>query len=103
MYQAISEFFRLEENGTTVRREVLAGATTFFTMAYIIYFQFMGGTKAQYLWGISPEGIGFLGMIINFVVAFTVVKFTKAPPKEVIELIDNVRFPGGKETEAQGH
>ncbi len=37
MYQAISEFFRLEENGTTVRREVLAGATTFFTMAYIIF------------------------------------------------------------------
>ncbi|MDG2400698.1 MAG: cation acetate symporter [Akkermansiaceae bacterium] len=74
-----------------------------FTMAYIIYFQFMGGTKDQYLLGISPEGIGFLGMIINFVVAFTVVQFTKAPPKEVTELIDNVRFPGGKEIAAQDH
>ena len=87
------------------REGAIAGMVSgiLFTMAYIIYFQFMGGTKAQYLWGISPEGIGFLGMIINFVVAFTVVKFTKAPPKEVIELIDNVRFPGGKETESQGH
>ena len=87
------------------REGAIAGMVSgiLFTMAYIIYFQFMGGTKEQYLWGISPEGIGFLGMIINFVVAFTVVKFTKAPPKEVIELIDNVRFPGGKETEAQGH
>lgn len=87
------------------REGAIAGMVSgiLFTMAYIIYFQFMGGTKAQYLWGISPEGIGFLGMIINFVVAFTVVKFTKAPPKKVIELIDNVRFPGGKETEAQGH
>ena len=37
MQQAISEFFRLKENGTTVRREVLAGATTFFTMSYIIF------------------------------------------------------------------
>ena len=74
-----------------------------FTMAYIIYFQFMGGTKDQYLMGISPEGIGFLGMIINFVVAFSVARFTKAPPKEVTELIDNVRFPGGKETEAIDH
>ena len=37
MHQAISEFFRLEENGTTFRREVLGGATTFFTMAYIIF------------------------------------------------------------------
>ena len=87
------------------REGAIAGMVSgiLFTMAYIIYFQFMGGTKAQYLLGISPEGIGFLGMIINFVVAFTVVKFTKAPPMEVIELIDNVRFPGGKETEAQGH
>lgn len=87
------------------REGAIAGMVSgiLFTMAYIIYFQFMGGTKEQYLWGISPEGIGFLGMIINFVVAFTVVKFTKDPPKEVVELIDNVRFPGGKETEVKGH
>ena len=37
MERAISDFFRLKENGTTVRREVLAGATTFFTMSYIIF------------------------------------------------------------------
>ena len=37
MQRAISEFFKLEENGTTIRREMLAGATTFFTMAYIIF------------------------------------------------------------------
>jgi cation/acetate symporter len=63
----------------------------------------LGGTKDEYLLGISPEGIGFLGMIINFVVAFSVARFTEAPPKEVTELIDNVRFPGGKETEAIDH
>jgi cation/acetate symporter len=74
-----------------------------FTLAYIIYFQFMGGTKDQYLFQISPEGIGFLGMLINFAVAFTVARFTPAPPQEVTELVDNVRFPGGKETAAQDH
>ena len=37
MQRAISEFFKLEQNGTTIRREMLAGATTFFTMAYIIF------------------------------------------------------------------
>ena len=42
-------------------------------------------------------------MIINFVVAFVVRAFTKAPPKEVAELIDNVRYPGGKETAAIDH
>lgn len=32
----IERIFRLQENGTTVRRELLGGATTFLTMAYII-------------------------------------------------------------------
>jgi AGZA family xanthine/uracil permease-like MFS transporter len=34
---ALNQFFRLEENGTTVRTELLAGLTTFLTMAYIIF------------------------------------------------------------------
>ena len=37
MQQAISEFFKLHEHGTTFKRELLAGATTFFTMSYIIF------------------------------------------------------------------
>ena len=74
-----------------------------FTFSYIVYFQFLGGTKDQYFFGISPEGIGFVGMIINFVVAFGVRAFTKAPPQEVADLIDNVRYPGGKDTAAIDH
>ncbi len=74
-----------------------------FTFGYIVYFQFMGGTKDQYLLGISPEGIGFVGMLINFAVAFVVSRLTPQPPLEVRELIDNVRYPGGKETAAQDH
>jgi AGZA family xanthine/uracil permease-like MFS transporter len=31
--------FRLSENGTTIRREVMGGATTFMTMSYIIFVQ----------------------------------------------------------------
>ena len=37
-----------------------------FTLAYIIYFQFLGGSAEHYLWGISPEGIGCIGMLLNF-------------------------------------
>ena len=74
-----------------------------FTLSYIIYFQFLGGTKDQHLFGISPEGIGFLGMLLNFAVAAIVAAFTPPPPKEVTDLIDNVRFPGGEETEAVDH
>ena len=42
-----------------------------FTLSYIVYFQFMTTSK-EYWFGISPEGIGFLGMFINFLVAFIV-------------------------------
>ncbi|MCH1510870.1 MAG: cation acetate symporter [Akkermansiaceae bacterium] len=71
---------------------MVAGIT--FTLGYIIYFQFMGGTKDQYLFGISPEGIGFLGMFVNFIVATIVATLTPQPPKEIRELIDRVRTPG---------
>ena len=71
---------------------MVAGIT--FTLGYIIYFQFMGGTKDQYFFGISPEGIGFLGMFVNFIVAAVVATLTPQPPKEIRELIDRVRTPG---------
>ncbi|HKL62733.1 MAG TPA: sodium:solute symporter family protein [Woeseiaceae bacterium] len=74
-----------------------------FTFGYIVHFQFLGGTKDQYLLGISPEGIGFVGMLINFAVAFAVMPFTKAPPQEVADLIENVRYPGGKESGPVDH
>ncbi len=37
MKSAIEQFFSLEENQTTLQREILAGITTFVTMAYIIF------------------------------------------------------------------
>lgn len=45
--------------------------------------------------GNFPEGIGAVGMLINFTVAFIVSKFTPEPPKEVQELIENIRLPSG--------
>lgn len=67
-----------------------------FTAAYIIYFKFLGGTQDQYLFDISPEGIGTLGMIINFIVAFSVKAFTPAPPKEVQEMTEKIRYPSSR-------
>ena len=65
-----------------------------FTLGYIIHFQFLTESK-DYWWGISPEGIGFLGMLINFVVAFLVSAITPPPPNEVQELVENIRVPQG--------
>ena len=67
-----------------------------FTAAYIIYFKFLyGGADPQSAWllGISPEGIGFVGMLLNAVVALSVARFTPPPPPEVQELVDEIRLP----------
>lgn len=67
-----------------------------FTTAYIIYFkpQLGGiGTPEGYWFGISPEGIGTLGMIFNFIVAIVVSRFTPPPPDDVVEMTENLRYP----------
>jgi cation/acetate symporter len=66
-----------------------------FTASYIIYFKFMGGTPDQFWFGISPEGIGALGMLLNFVVALVVGRFTPPPPQEVQDLVEHIRVPSG--------
>ncbi len=74
---------------------MIAGIT--FTASYIIYFKFISpelNSADHWLFGISPEGIGTLGMLINFVVAGIVGKLTPAPPKSIQELVDNLRTPG---------
>ena len=71
-------------------------------LAYILYFQFLGGTKEQHLLGISPEGIGTIGMLINFAVAFIVNLFSPPPPQEVQEMVENIHIPSGA-TEATTH
>ena len=65
-----------------------------FTLSYIVYFQFWTESK-DYWMGISPEGIGFLGMIINFVVAFLVSAVTPPPPQEVQDMVEEIRIPKG--------
>jgi cation/acetate symporter len=66
-----------------------------FTIGYIIYFQFLGGTEDQYLFGISPEGIGVIGMLLNFIVTITVSAFTPAPPEEVQRMVRRIHNPRG--------
>jgi cation/acetate symporter len=65
------------------------------TMAYIIYFKFMGGTADQWFLGISPEGFGTVGMILNVVVAFIVSAMTPPPPAEIQQIVEDIRIPRG--------
>jgi cation/acetate symporter len=65
------------------------------TMAYIIYFKFMGGSPDDYFFGISPEGFGTVGMILNFASAFLVSSMTPAPSAEIQAIVENIRIPRG--------
>ena len=70
-----------------------------FTATYIIFFKFISpeyNTSEYWLFGISPEGIGVIGMIINFIIAIIISSISKPPPIEVYEIVDNIRMPGGK-------
>ena len=101
---AASSFFPAIILGIFDKRMNKEGAITgmivgiVFTVSYIIYFkpQLGGpGLPENFWWGISPEGIGTLGMILNFVIALIVSRFTIAPPMEVQELTERIRTPRG--------
>ena len=64
-----------------------------FTMLYIIQTKFLG--MGWWFAGISPEGIGFIGMLLNFAVTIGVSKVTPAPPQEIQDMVETVRFPRG--------
>ena len=74
-----------------------------FMLFYMTKFKFGwfgGGTKADWWFGISPEGFGSIAMLLNFIVSITIMKFTKEPPKYVQEIVENIRIPinAGKAT-----
>ena len=76
----------------------IAGMLTglIFTFSYIVYFKFVfpeHNSHDYWLFGISPEGIGLIGMILNFFVAKVVINFSKKPPESVIALIKSLRNP----------
>ncbi|MEZ8612052.1 sodium:solute symporter family protein [Vibrio sp. 10N.222.54.B12] len=69
-----------------------------FTASYIIYFKFINpaaSTPENWWFGISPEGIGTLGMCLNFVVSIAVNKVTAEVPQDVQDMVENIRYPKG--------
>lgn len=69
-----------------------------FTAAYIIYFKFINpaANVSQNWWfGVSPEGIGAIGMLVNFAVALVVFKMSKEAPAEIQQLVEDIRYPKG--------
>jgi len=98
---AAASFFPAILLGIFYKRMNMQGAVAgmivglLFTGSYIIYFKYLGGTADGWWFGISPEGIGTLGMIFNFIVALAVSSFTPPPPENIQRLVENIRIPRG--------
>lgn len=75
----------------------IAGILTglIFTFGYIVYFVFLGGDKADYLFGIAPSGIGTIGTLLHLIVAYVVSRMTPEPPAHIQELVESIRIPSG--------
>ena len=88
----------------------IAGMLTglIFTMAYIVYFKgifiepMAKNEAANWLFGISPEGIGVVGALLNVTVAYIVSKITSPCPDHIQHLVEDIRYPRGAGT-AQAH
>lgn len=68
----------------------------FLMLFYMLKFKFGwfgDGTKADWWFGISPEGFGTIAMMANFFVTITVTSMTPAPLKEIQQLVENIRKP----------
>ena len=89
----------------TNREGAIAGMAAGLTLttAYIVYFKFMGGTPDQLWFGISPEGIGTLGMLLNLVITISVSLATPPPPPEVQQMVEDIRLPSGASAPVHPH
>ncbi len=96
---AAASFFPVILLGIFDRRTNREGAISgmivglIFTTFYIIGVKFY--SMPTWFFGISPEGIGTVGMILNLMVTYTVSRFTPAPPLEVQEMVARLRSPKG--------
>jgi cation/acetate symporter len=99
---AASSFFPVIVMGVFWKRATKEGAIAgmlsgiAFTAAYIAWFKLAHRPldRAEHWWfGISPEGIGIVGMFVNFAVMTAVSLATRAPPKAVQDLVATLRYP----------
>ncbi|MDJ0736389.1 MAG: cation acetate symporter [Nostocaceae cyanobacterium] len=94
---AAASFFPVIVLGIFDKRTNREGAITgmivglVFTSYYIIGVKFYG--MQPWFFRVSPEGIGSLGMVLNFVVTLVVSRLTPPPPSYVQEMVDNLRSP----------
>jgi cation/acetate symporter len=96
---AASTFFPAILLGIFDRRMNMQGAVAgmivglVFTASYIVGTKYLGWPN--FVFGITAEGIGAIGMLLNFLVAYLVSRATPPPPQEIQKLVDEIRVPKG--------
>lgn len=71
-----------------------------FTITYMVYTLEVFGTSANdYIFDISPEAIGTIGALVNFTVTIVVSKLTAPPSQELMEMVENIRYPAERRRE----
>jgi cation/acetate symporter len=89
---------RMNKEGAISGMVVGIFAMLLYMMKYKLgWFDAVLPSENEWWFGISPEGFGSIAMLINFMVAIVVMKFTKPPPKEVQDIVENIRIPSGAE------
>jgi cation/acetate symporter len=101
---AAASFFPAIILGIFTKRTNVYGAVSgmvtgiVFTAGYILYFKGLHpelNSAQHWWWGISPEGIGTVGMLVNFAVALTISRFTPPPHEAIQRMVEEIRIPRG--------
>jgi cation/acetate symporter len=95
-------FYKKMNKEGAVAGMVVGIVAMLFYMLKFKFDMFGGGTSKDWWFGISPEGFGTVAMLLNFMVSIIISLFTPDPPKEVQEIVENIRIPSGVE-EANSH
>lgn len=87
---------RMNKEGAIAGMIVGITAMLLYMMKYKLgWFDDVLPDKSEWWFGISPEGFGSIAMLLNFIVSIVIMKFTPVPPKEVQDIVENIRIPSG--------
>jgi cation/acetate symporter len=88
-------FYKKMNKEGAVAGMIVGMVAMLFYMLKFKFDMFGGGTSGEWWFGISPEGFGTVAMLLNFIVSIAISLFTPDPPKEVQEIVEDIRIPSG--------
>ena len=88
-------FYKKMNKEGAIAGMVVGISAMLFYMLKFKFDMFGGGSQADWWFGISPEGFGTVAMLLNFIVSLAIALFTPDPPKNVQQIVEDIRIPKG--------